>query len=81
MDSNIEEFVIRLDKYTNKTVEMGIANPQLKAAELQIRLNRGSRQSAELTAPCEQNPRQISCNNPKESSAGFKPSNSLLGFR
>ena len=42
-DSPQNEFVIRLDKLTNKTVEVGIANPQLIAAELQIALPFGQR--------------------------------------
>ena len=55
----------------------GIANPQLTAAELQIRLNRGTVGSAEQFSR-EQNPRQISCNNPKESSVGMEPSQHLF---
>jgi hypothetical protein len=42
-DSPQNEFLIRLDKLTNKTVEVGIANPQLIAAELQIALLFGQR--------------------------------------
>ena len=39
----VKQFVIRLDKSTNKTEEGGIANPQLIAAELQIALPFGQR--------------------------------------